>query len=190
MPPRANITRADIAEAALNVVREKGAEQLNARQIARKLGCSTQPVMYHFKTMAELKQEVYARADRFHAEYLLTMKKQAPHPLLEIGLNYLRFAREEAPLFRFLFQSGFSPQRTLPEMIEADELAPLLSVLQRNLNMDREQTKTVFLTLALFTHGYASLLSNQHLEYDESLVAVHLKQAYEGAVRAAQEKPQ
>lgn len=188
MPPKAKVTREEIIEAAFTVVRESGVGLLNARQVALKLGCSTQPVMYHFKTMEDLKTAVYASADRFHTEYLMRNKGQGTHPFLEIGLNYIRFAQNEAPLFRFLFQSGFSPHQSLQEMIESDELLPVLSVLQKEAKLNLEQSKNVFVTLALFAHGYASLLSNQHLEYDEALITSQLAQVYKGAILAAQEK--
>ena len=56
MPPRAKITKEMIAEAAFEVPRAEGAGKINARRVSQKLGCSTQPVMYHFKTMGELKK--------------------------------------------------------------------------------------------------------------------------------------
>ena len=51
MPPKAKVTKDMIIDAAFNVVREAGAENINARTVAKKLKCSTQPVMYHFETI-------------------------------------------------------------------------------------------------------------------------------------------
>ena len=39
--------------------------------------------------------------------------------------------------------------------------------------------------MALFAHGYASIIANNHLEYDEKLIAEHLERAWNGAVLAA-----
>ena len=47
-------------------------------------------------------------------------------------------------------------------------LEQLLDELLRQI--DIEQTKKVFLTIALFAHGYASIIANNSLEYDEELV--------------------
>ena len=55
MPPRAKITKEMVIDAAFEVAREAGAENINARTVAKKLNCSTQPVMYHFATIEELK---------------------------------------------------------------------------------------------------------------------------------------
>lgn len=107
--------------------------------------------------------------------------------MLGIGLNYIRFAVEEPNLFRFLFQSGFVAENSLLEMINSEELIPVLSAMQKEMNMNIEQTKEVFITLALFVHGYASIIANNSLEYDEKLITSHLERVYKGAVLAVQE---
>lgn len=106
MPPRAKITKEMVIDAAFEVARAEGAENVNARTVSQKLGCSTQPVMYHFATIGDLKRAVYAKLDRFHTEYLMRVNPREDI-MLGIGLNYIRFAVEEANLFPFLFQSGF-----------------------------------------------------------------------------------
>lgn len=186
MPPKAKVTKDMIIDAAFNVARESGMENINARTVAENLKCSTQPVMYHFETIEELKKAVYAKADRFHTEYLMSAKRPQEGIMLGIGLNYIRFAIEEPQLFRFLFQSGFAGN-SLIEMIGSEELAPVLSVMQEAMGTNMEQTKKIFLTIALFAHGYASIIANNSMEYDEELIASHLEQAYKGAVLAAQE---
>ena len=108
--------------------------------------------------------------------------------MLGIGLNYIRFAVEEPNLFRFLFQSGFAAENSVLEMLDSEELTPVISAMREELNMNMEQTREVFTTLALFVHGYASLLANNSLAYDENLTAAQLKRVCTGAVLAVQEE--
>ena len=112
MPPKAKISKDMVIEAAFEVVRLTGAENINARTVSEKLNCSTQPVMYHFATIEELKKAAYAKVDRFHTEYLMNAKRPQEGAMLGIGFNYIHFAIEEPQLFRFLFQSGFSAENT------------------------------------------------------------------------------
>ena len=187
MPAKVKVTKEMIVDAAFAVARETGAENINARTVSKRLNCSTQPVMYHFATIEELKRTVYARADRYHSEYL--MQCQSPKgAMLGIGLNYIRFAMEEPHLFRFLFQSDYFNGATLLELIDAEELTPVLSAMQGALEVSLEQTKKVFLTIFLFAHGYASILANNAMRYDEERIAAQLEQAYKGAVMAAKEE--
>lgn len=184
--PKAKITREMVVDAAFEVTRIMGSENVNARTVSEKLGCSTQPVMYHFARIEEMKRAVYEKADRFHTEYLMNITDPQEGVMLGIGLNYIRFAIREPNLFRFLFQSGFAVENSLLDMIDSEELVPVLSAMRGAMEMDMEQTKEVFLTIALFAHGYASIIANNSLEYDEKVVAKHLEQAYRGAVLAVQ----
>ena len=108
--------------------------------------------------------------------------------MLGIGVNYIRFAVEEPYLFRFLFQSGFVVENSLLEMINSEELIPVISAMQEEMDMNIEQTKEVFITLAMFVHGYASIIANNSLEYDEKLIEKHLERIYTGAILAIQEE--
>ena len=183
MPPKTRITRDMIINAAVEVIRQNGFESMNARTVARQLNCSTQPVMYHFATIDSLKRAAFARADQLHSAYMMNIPP-AQDPVLGIGLNYIRFAVEEPQLFRFLFQSGYAEESSLLEMIESEELKPVLAAMQKGAGLDETKTKEVFLTVALFAHGYASIIANNALEYDEALIAEHLERAWNGAVLA------
>ncbi len=187
MPPKAKITKEMVIDAAFEITRAEGADNVNARTVSQKLGCSTQPVMYHFATIEDMKKAVYAKLDLFHTEYLMNVNPQKD-VMLGIGLNYIRFAVEEPNLFRFLFQSGFAVENNLLEMIDSEELKPVISAMQEEMELDMKQTKKVFLILALFAHGYASIIANNGLEYDEEIVTTHLDSAFRGAIFAAQEE--
>ena len=188
MPPKAKITKDMVMDAAFEVARKIGAENINARTVSNELNCSTQPVMYHFETIEALKRAAYKKTDVYHTEYLMSISETQEDIMLGIGLNYIRFAVEEPNLFRFLFQSGFAVENSLLEMINSEELMPVLSVMQKAMNINIEQTKEIFITLLLFVHGYASIIVNNSLEYDENLISTHLKRVYAGAILAMQEE--
>lgn len=189
MPPKTRITEEMVVNAAVSVIREHGFENVNARTVAQHLHCSTQPVMYHFATIDALKRAAYARADQLHSDYI-TAIPPGHDPILSLGLKYVRYAVEEPQLFRFLFQSGYAVENNLQDMIDSEALEPVLAVMQAALGMDAMKTREVFLTVALFAHGYASIIANNALEYDEKQIAEHLERAWNGAVLAAnQEEP-
>lgn len=187
MPRKKEITREKIVDAAISVIREKGTESLTARSVAAKLNCSTQPVLYSFETVRELKEAAYQKAGALHTAYLLHLGEDKTDPLLAMGLNYIRAAAEETNLFRFLFQSDIIPEHSLVEMARAEETGPVLDAMQKEMQLSREETEEVFLTLALCVHGYASLIANNSLEFDEEAISKQLKRVYTGAVLALQE---
>ncbi len=184
MPPKTRITKDMIIHAAIEIAKQSGYESINARTVSERLHCSTQPVMYHFSTIDAMKRAAYATADHLHSEYMMTAVP-GQDPVLGIGMNYIRFAVEEPQLFRFLFQSGYAKEHSLLEMIDSEELIPVLNAMQEGSGLRMEKTKQIFLTVALFAHGYASIIANNGLEYDEKLVAEHLDRAWNGACLAA-----
>ena len=187
MPPKTRVTEEMIISAAMEVIRQSGFENINARTVSGQLRCSTQPVMYHFSTMDNLKKAAYRQADHLHTQYLMSVPP-GQDPVLGIGLNYIRFAVEEPQLFRFLFQSGYAQENSLLEMVDSEELAPVLSAMQEGTGLSRKQTRDVFITVAMFAHGYASIIANNHLEFDEKLIAEHLERTWNGAVLAAEQE--
>ncbi|MCM1055245.1 MAG: TetR/AcrR family transcriptional regulator [Bacteroides sp.] len=188
MPPKAKITREMIVDAAFETARTAGAEEISARSVAERLGCSTQPIMYHFATIQELKRAAYEKADMLHTEYITGFEADRGDIMREMGLRYIRFAAEERNLFKFLFQSGLVAGGSVAGMIGAEGAAPVAELMSKAMGLDAERTKQVFLSVAMFAHGYASMLANNTMEYDENVIISHLTLAYRGAVLAVTEE--
>lgn len=102
--PRAKkngITRERVIECAFDELKENGWECWNARQIARRAGCSTMPIFRLFGSMDELKKEVIARALKVYEEYIYGgMREDKPYK--GTGRAYIRFAKEQPRLFKAL----------------------------------------------------------------------------------------
>lgn len=184
MPPQPKVTPEMILEAGFFLLRDQGAESLNVRAVAAQLHCSTQPILYHFKSMSDLKNTIYRRADRYHTAYLMSDSPEDENPLLAIGLRYIRFAVEEPHLFRFLFQSDQFANQTFDEVIGSTELAPIYAVLHQETGGSYEQLRSAFEALFLTAHGYASLLANNAMTYDEAACAQCLEQVFTGMLCA------
>ena len=183
MPPKSRITREMILDATFAICREQGAEQLSVRAVAARLGCSTQPVMYHFDRVEDLRRAVWGRADEYQTAYLMHLPEDGD-PLLAIGLNYVRFAAEEKRLFRFLSQSDFYAGQSITALADAPELSPVLDVMQREAGLTADQARRVCRTLAMLVHGCASLLANNAMAYDEREIVPMLETALTGMIAA------
>ena len=180
MPPKARITREMIVDAGFAIAREQGIEQVNARTVSERLHCSTQPVMYHFKRIEEMKQAVYEKADAYHTAFIEDAREG--HPLLGIGLNYIRFAQTEKHLFHLLFQTNGFAGKSLAELIEAPELTSMIAAISG------DNKKEAFKPLFLLVHGYASMLANNDLRYDEAVIAADLRRVFDAVTRLTKEE--
>ena len=183
MPPKVKITKNMVADASFEVIRAKGHENLNARTISEYLGCSTQPVLYSFKTVDEIRESAYEIADRYHTEFIMPTEKDG-NPMLALGLNYVRFGQEEKNLFRFLFQTDKFGGKDVAALLSDPELSGILEIMAAGLNADTEQAKEMFLLFFCVAHGMASLLANNSMEYDEEQCKKMLENVFAGMIAA------
>lgn len=185
MPPRAKITKEMIINAAFSIVQREGTDKVTARNISKQLNCSTQPVLYYFTSVEDIRREVYQKADEYHTNYITNMEHDYGNPMLTIGMNYIRFAIEEKNLFCFLFQSNEFSGTSLLDLLNSDDLLPLLTVLQQQLDASENVVKEIFSTLFVFVHGYASLFANNSMVFEEEQLIKALNQVFHGAVYAS-----
>lgn len=185
MPPKTKITKEMIVDAAFRIAQENGAENINARTVSTMLGCSTQPVMYQFKKIEDIKKAVYKKADKYHTAYITDVHSN--DPMKEIGLLYVRFAATEKNLFRFLFQSNEFSGKSISELINAEEIQPILAILGQAAGVSTKQAKTIFKLLFLCVHGYASMFANNSVKYNEETILADLEQIFIGAVYTSRE---
>lgn len=174
-----------IINAAFDIIQRDGVDKVTARSISEQLNCSTQPVLYYFATIEDIKKDVYEKADEYHSNYIMNMENDYGNPMLAIGMNYINFAIKEKNLFRFLFQSNEFSGASMLDLLNSGELLPLLTVLQQELDVSVEEAKEIFSTLFIFVHGYASLYANNTMIYDETEVISALEKIFYGAICVA-----
>lgn len=102
MPPKVKFSKEEIIEAAVNITREKGITSVTAREVGNALGVSSRPLFTYFKSVEELKLEVYNYAQRLYEDCVREGLKQKI-PFLGVGQQYIRFAKTETELYRYLF---------------------------------------------------------------------------------------
>ncbi len=178
MPRKAVTGREEMIEGAFRIIRREGFQALTVRKLAEELHCSTQPVMYQFDNIRELTDLAYERADRFHTEYLLE-----DDDFIKIGLRYIRFASEEKNLFRFLFQSGRFDGTDMRQLTRASVADPIISAAAKDLEMTEKEALDCFEVLFAMVHGYASLIANNAMDYDEASLRKALDMAGEGLMK-------
>ena len=188
MPAIAKVTKEMIIDAAFEIAREMGAENITARTVSQKLGCSTQPVLYHFKTIEDVRIAAHKKAGEFHIDYVTNLSGKYERPMLEVGMRYIQFAVEEKNLFRFLYHSNYYTGVSLSDWLTGKIFDSLFPILRRQANVDERQAYSIFSQIVLVTHGIASLLANNAMVYDEAYCIRTLSNAYFGIMYLIKEK--
>lgn len=105
MARKKEIDKQRILDAAYKLAVRGGIESLTARNIAKAVNCSTQPIYLEFKNMQDLRNQVLARiSDELKSNTL--QQNFTGEPLIDLDLSYLYFAKEHVDLFRAMFVDG------------------------------------------------------------------------------------
>ena len=180
MPPKVKITNEEIIDAALTIVRKDGIASVNAREVAKILGCSIQPVFRNFKSMENLKKELYGRSGEIHSEYMEQGLRLHQIPFLGMGIAYIDFARKEKNLFKFLFMSEEIKGIGFLEMIKQEENQEIVTLIAQMTGLKRERAEELFMDIWLMVQGIASLVATNDFEVSEEQIEKILKDSFLG----------
>lgn len=177
MPPKFLFTKEEIISAAVEVVRENGADGLTARALAAKLGCSVKPIFGAFKNMEEVRTEVIKAAEKIYRDRLAksTENKNIP-PYKATGTEYIKFAKDDRELFKLLFMRS----RISEEDREAEETAPLIALIQKSTGFDEKTAFLFHLETWVFVHGIATMIATDYLEWDDEFISRSLSDCFLG----------
>lgn len=175
MPPKAKISKEDIVNTAISMI--KNGEDLNARNIASRLECSTQPVFSNFATMDELKNDVLKKCEEIYIEFTQKEIEKNDYPVYKMmGMAYIEFAMQEKELFKLLYmrKANDGSQSNSGLFDESIEL------LEKNLGLTKEDATLFHLEIWVFVHGIASMHATGYLELERSLISKMLSNVYNG----------
>lgn len=178
MPPKVKITKEDIVNAAVEIVRKSGDQAINARDIANVLGCSTQPIFSNFASMDELRLAVVEKADILCNQYMEREVASGKYPAYKAnGMAYIRFAKEEKELFRLLYMRDRSREIVLEDTEKNRQMEQMVN---DNTGLVGDDAKLFHLEMWAYVHGIATMLATgfQDLEWD--FISKLITDAYQG----------
>lgn len=182
MPPAIRFERQQILDAALALVREEGMEALNARALAGRLGCSTQPLFRAFDSMEQLKNAVIEEAQRLYDVYIEQSKTQEGPPYKATGMAYVRFAKQEPELFRLLFMRDRRGE-DIPAAMQDSHIDYLLDTIVNATGLTHGQAYTFHLVMWIYVHGLASMVATHYLDFSDEDISLLLTQQFQGMKR-------
>lgn len=178
MPPKIKITKEDIITASLDIIRENGVEALNARAIAKKLDCSTQPIFSNYSSMGELKNDVIQSAKQIYQKFIkIGMKDPSYPPYKGSGIYYIKFAKEEKELFKLLFMRDRSQEKIKEER---EELSDLINLISSNTGISLDDAYMFHIEMWVYVHGIATMIATGYLDWEWDMISMILTDAYEG----------
>lgn len=187
MPPKIKISEEDILEKALEIVKEQGMNELNARHLANKLKCSVHPIFRAFQTMDKLFEEVYKKAEEMYNNRLMNALS-GKDGFLGMGMEYIHFARDEQNLFKMLFMSGKFKESSIFNMVNDSENQNISEFISKEFSLDFDSAQKVFIGIWLTVHGLASLIAFNGCNFDDNEIKMLLTNSFKGLILNYKEK--
>lgn len=186
MPPKQRISKDDIVQAGVDIVRNNGIENVNARSVAAKLNCSTQPIFSNYTSMDELKQDIIKTSYEEYMQYILSYRAPEDCPKYKsTGLAYITYAKNERELFKLLFMR----HRTNEEYMKKDEsLKPVIDIIMSATGLSQSDAELLHGEMWIFVHGIATMVATEYLEFSYDTISYMLTDVYQGLLKRFLEK--
>lgn len=159
MPSSPKIPRELILENALKMLIRDGYSALNIKALAKEIGCSTQPISWHFGNMEGLRTALAEYAINYANKKMTPSAEDATDAFVQVGVAYIQIALREPNLFKFLYMNGDS-RFSLPnfEALKAyDSHGELVKRLSASYQISEEKIGRYLQHTIIYTHGIAAL---------------------------------
>jgi AcrR family transcriptional regulator len=177
MPPKTIVSKEAILEVAFQLTREHGFQSVNARVIAKQLGCSTHPIFRAYANMTELKEDLFRYIENFYNQFMES-RMSGSNLFLSIGLAYIQFARKESNLFQMIFMTHNFELKDFMDLINQEDNREIIRAIALSSALDEERAKKLYLHVWLYTHGIASMVSMNNVRLSDEQIEGMLKDAY------------
>ena len=180
MPPKVRFNRENIINAAYQLARQNGLEAVNAREVAKQIGCSTQPLFREFQTMDQIKAEAKRLALEEYDRRIAESDKQSDMPPYKaVWVAYIGFAREEPKLFQMLFMCDRSKQPR--QMVMDNNIDYYLRLIMEHTGCRRDEARMLHIQMWIFAHGLAAMVATSYLEFTDEEISALLSLQFETA---------
>lgn len=173
MARKKEIDKQRILDAAYKLAVRGGIESLTARNIAKAVNCSTQPIYLEFENMQDLRNQVLARiSDELKSNTL--QQNFTGEPLIDLDLSYLYFAKEHVDLFRAMFVDGKFGNQMIVDTLMGLGIEKFKQQFDAEQYSD-ERLKHIVIANWIAATGLATLLINKMANFTQAQMVSVLK---------------
>jgi len=158
MARKTQISKEVILEAAFQMLLREGYSSINIKTLAAEIGCSTQPIAWHFGNMESLRTELLEYCLNFLKDRFSTQGEHVSGILEGIATRYIELAFDYPNLYKYLYISDQDGQKmaTTAQVLRAENHDKVIELLQKEHNISSEAAEKYLLNMQLYVHGIAS----------------------------------
>ena len=161
MARKVTISRDMILEAALKILIRDGYAAVNIKTIASEIGCSTQPVVWHFENMDGLRQALSEYAGEYAAKKAILDSRNKVESFEFMGRAYVKMALKEPNLFKYLYlgESPMGRPYDLKGIARDKKNKEMISRIAEQTGLNEEQVIRFVRNTLIYSHGVATMVA-------------------------------
>ncbi len=182
--PKQRITKEMVVNAAFEIARNSGMEQVMVKNIADKIGCSVQPIYSYCKNMEGLRRDVVEQVGVFIQNYVRTHIDKEDL-FRSTGRVYIQLAKEEPALFRIFILHQRNGISSLDDLYRKETDPHVAEFIAGQLNISTNKAKRLHLNMLIYTIGIGTIFSVTEPGISADEIYTQLEAAYETFLKQA-----
>ncbi len=161
MPTSPKIPKEVILKNALEMLIQHGYSSINIKTLAKKIGCSTQPISWHFGNMENFRSALTEYALQYANDKMLS-PSQGLTAFFNVGIRYIDIAFDEPNLFQYLYMSGESKYCAgcFDILITGNANSAIIEQIAKQLSIPVDKVNDFFRNTIIYTHGLACFVAS------------------------------
>lgn len=169
MARKEKFSKENLIKGGLEFVRNNGIEQLNVRNLAAFIGCSTQPIFRNYANMEEYKDDLKEIMHEDYKQFIYDNIDKTNY-LISVCYAYSKYAIKEPNIFNALFITSLAGSRTIDEVLNCSWNKETIEYAMNKYNIKKEKAEKLYRDIRFYTHGIASQLSCKSILLSENEV--------------------
>ena len=159
MARKTQISKDVILEAAFRMLLRDGYAAITIKTLAKEIGCSTQPIAWHFGNMEGLRDALLEYSLAFLKDRFSIQGEKVSGILEEIAFRYIELAFDYPNLYKYLYMSDHDGEKMdkLAHLLRAENQDKVVQMIGQEYDISMEAAEKYLMNLQFYVHGIASL---------------------------------
>ena len=181
MPTSPKISKETILKHALDMLIQDGYSAINIKTLAKRIGCSTQPISWHFGNMENFRNALTAYALEYANKRMLS-SSEGISAFSNVGIGYIDIAFDEPNLFRYLYMTGESGYYAggFDILTTADANFAMIEQIASQLETSADKVRDFFRNTIIYTHGLACFVVSGLIKSSKEELYAMVEQGADG----------
>lgn len=185
MARKTQISKDIILQSALHMLIRDGYSSINIKTLAKEIGCSTQPIVWHFENMEGLRSALAEYAREYANHKMRPTGDNAVAAFEHVGKAFVEMAVKEPNLFRFLNlnEKKSKSEESFGAIITNKDNAEMLKSIGAYLEISEESAGRYLQNTMIYANGIATLVATNVITATEEEMMSMINRAADAFLR-------